>query len=64
MTNQSNSIQLDRYDRHILAVLQEDGRISNQDLADVLTYVRTQWGNAAAPVSALDVQQLRAGAGR
>ena len=34
MTNQSNSIQLDRYDRHILAVLQEDGRISNQDLAD------------------------------
>ena len=34
MINQSNSIQLDRYDRHILAVLQEDGRISNQDLAD------------------------------
>ena len=34
MTNQSNPIQLDRYDRHILAVLQEDGRISNQDLAD------------------------------
>ncbi|WP_439608778.1 c-type cytochrome [Hydrogenophaga sp.] len=38
--------------------------LSDQDLADVLTYVRTQWGNAAAPVSALDVQQLRAGAGR
>jgi Lrp/AsnC family leucine-responsive transcriptional regulator len=34
MTNQSNPVQLDRYDRHILAVLQEDGRISNQDLAD------------------------------
>jgi Lrp/AsnC family leucine-responsive transcriptional regulator len=25
---------LDRYDRHILEVLQEDGRISNQDLAE------------------------------
>ncbi len=27
-------MELDRYDRHILRVLQEDGRISNQDLAD------------------------------
>ncbi|KAF4516655.1 hypothetical protein B566_EDAN003403 [Ephemera danica] len=27
-------MKLDRYDRQILAVLQEDGRISNQDLAD------------------------------
>ena len=27
-------MELDRYDRQILAVLQEDGRISNQDLAD------------------------------
>ncbi len=27
-------MQLDRYDRHILEVLQEDARISNQDLAD------------------------------
>lgn len=27
-------MQIDRYDRHILRVLQEDGRISNQDLAD------------------------------
>jgi Lrp/AsnC family leucine-responsive transcriptional regulator len=27
-------LELDRYDRHILEVLQEDGRISNQDLAD------------------------------
>ena len=34
MTITSNSIQLDRYDRQILAVLQEEGRISNQDLAD------------------------------
>ncbi len=27
-------MQLDRYDRQILEVLQQDGRISNQDLAD------------------------------
>jgi len=27
-------MELDRYDRQILQVLQEDGRISNQDLAD------------------------------
>jgi len=27
-------MQLDRYDQHILDALQEDGRISNQDLAD------------------------------
>jgi Lrp/AsnC family transcriptional regulator, leucine-responsive regulatory protein len=27
-------MELDRYDRQILKVLQEDGRISNQDLAD------------------------------
>ncbi|QAU32971.1 Lrp/AsnC family transcriptional regulator [Janthinobacterium sp. 17J80-10] len=29
-----NLMQLDRYDRHLLEVLQQDGRISNQDLAD------------------------------
>jgi Lrp/AsnC family leucine-responsive transcriptional regulator len=34
MADAENSLQLDRYDRQILAVLQEDGRISNQDLAD------------------------------
>ncbi|WP_439519183.1 c-type cytochrome [Hydrogenophaga sp.] len=33
--------------------------LSEQDIADVLTHVRTQWGNQAAPVSALDVRQLR-----
>lgn len=27
-------MELDRYDRQILAILQSDGRISNQDLAD------------------------------
>lgn len=29
-----NKFTLDRYDREILAVLQADGRISNQDLAE------------------------------
>lgn len=27
-------MQIDRYDRHILEILQQDGRISNQDLAE------------------------------
>jgi Lrp/AsnC family leucine-responsive transcriptional regulator len=27
-------MELDRYDRQILEILQQDGRISNQDLAD------------------------------
>ena len=27
-------MELDRFDRHILTILQQDGRISNQDLAD------------------------------
>jgi len=30
----SNEITLDRYDRQILELLQQDGRISNQDLAE------------------------------
>lgn len=38
--------------------------LSEQEIADVSTYVRAAWGNAATPVSALDVQQLRASAGR
>jgi len=29
-----NGMQMDRFDRRILQVLQEDGRISNQDLAE------------------------------
>lgn len=29
-------MELDRYDRQILALLQQDGRISNQDLADTI----------------------------
>jgi len=30
----SNLVEIDRFDRQILKVLQQDGRISNQDLAD------------------------------
>ena len=30
----ANKLQLDRYDRQILDLLQQDGRISNQDLAE------------------------------
>ena len=33
-TNSGDNISLDRYDRKILETLQQDGRISNQDLAD------------------------------
>lgn len=34
MVNQDNVHGLDRYDRHILELLQQEGRISNQELAD------------------------------
>lgn len=34
MTNEHNTPTLDRYDRHILEVLQTNGRISNQALAE------------------------------
>ncbi|MEJ2426403.1 MAG: Lrp/AsnC family transcriptional regulator [Candidatus Thiodiazotropha sp.] len=34
MSNQNTNLPLDRYDRHILEVLQENGRISNQELAE------------------------------
>jgi mono/diheme cytochrome c family protein len=33
--------------------------LSNADIAAVMTYVRGAWGNAGAPVSALQVQQIR-----
>src|SRR5450830_2169682 len=32
--NMRQTMKLDRYDQHILEVLQQDGRINNQDLAD------------------------------
>lgn len=34
-------------------------KLSDADIAAVLTHLRTSWGNAAAPVSELMVQQLR-----
>jgi len=33
--------------------------LSDQEIADVLTYVRNAWGNAAQPVQAADVAKLR-----
>lgn len=39
-------------------------QLSDNELAEVLSYVRTQWGNQASPVSALDVQQMRGPLGR
>jgi cytochrome c553 len=33
--------------------------LSDADIAAILTYVRASWGNAAAPVSALDVERVR-----
>ena len=38
--------------------------LSDSDLASVLSHVRTQWGNEAGAVTALDVQQLRGPLGR
>jgi mono/diheme cytochrome c family protein len=35
-------------------------KLSDQEIADVTTYVRNSWGNAAAPVSSSVVQKLRA----
>lgn len=34
MVDKATAIKLDRYDKRILEILQEDGRISNQDLAE------------------------------
>jgi len=38
--------------------------LSEPELADLLSYLRASWGHQAGPVSALDVQRLRDGAGR
>lgn len=35
------------------------GRLSDQDVADVVTFVRSSWGNQAAPVMEKDVRPLR-----
>ncbi|RCS22162.1 cytochrome c [Phyllobacterium salinisoli] len=34
-------------------------RLSDEEVASLLTYVRNNWGNAAAPVTAADVKALR-----
>ena len=34
-------------------------QLGDADVAAVLTHVRSAWGNQAAPVSALQVQQIR-----
>lgn len=34
-------------------------RLSDQEVADVATFVRTSWGNTGAPVSAGDVAKVR-----
>jgi len=33
--------------------------LNDEDVANVLTYVRNSWGNAAPPVAASDVATLR-----
>jgi mono/diheme cytochrome c family protein len=37
-----------------------DWKLSDQDVADVASYVRSAWGNAASPVSAGTVKDVRA----
>jgi len=37
--------------------------LSDSDLAAVLTYIRSSWGNKAGPVSADDVKTIRAAVG-
>jgi mono/diheme cytochrome c family protein len=36
-----------------------DWNLSDQEIADVLTYVRNAWGNAAQPLQAAEVAKLR-----
>jgi mono/diheme cytochrome c family protein len=33
--------------------------LSDQEIADVLNYVRTNWGNAAAEITAENVKEVR-----
>ena len=35
------------------------GALTNEQMANVLTYVRRAWGNAAAPISPTDVSEIR-----
>jgi mono/diheme cytochrome c family protein len=36
-----------------------DWKLSDQDVADLATYLRAAWGNKAAPVSVKDVKKTR-----
>jgi mono/diheme cytochrome c family protein len=38
--------------------------LSDEDIADVLTHVRTSWGQRGAPVSTLEVSRYRGAAAR
>jgi mono/diheme cytochrome c family protein len=38
--------------------------LNDAEIAAVLSYVRGAWGNEAAPISSLEVQQYRAGRNR
>ena len=35
------------------------GKLTEHDIAAVLTYVRSSWGNAGAPVTAIDIERYR-----
>ena len=39
--------------------MQPWGMLSDDDVANVLTYARSQWGNTAAPVTAQQVKEVR-----
>jgi len=47
-------------DRHYPPVMPPYARLSDTDLATVLTYIRTHFGNAASPVTAQTVGRVRA----
>jgi nitrite reductase (NO-forming) len=36
------------------------GHLKDEEIAEILSYVRSSWGNAASPVSAAEVAALRA----
>jgi mono/diheme cytochrome c family protein len=42
-----------------LAMPAFDGKLNDDDIAAVLTYIRNAWGNSAAPVSRNDVAKAR-----
>jgi mono/diheme cytochrome c family protein len=34
-------------------------RLSDKEVADVVSFIRTSWGNGASPVSSADVAKIR-----